>query len=52
MASDSMDFCERLDNALAGQPTGTPPEATAAEALGEGPVGRLAHHVTGPHVTG
>ena len=39
-------------DALAGQPTGTPTETSATEALGEGPVCRLAHHVTGPQVVG
>jgi hypothetical protein len=47
VAADGTDFRKRLGNSLAGQSTGTPPEATATEALGEGPVPGPAHHVTG-----
>jgi hypothetical protein len=52
MASDGVDLRECLCNALAGQPTRAPIEAPATEALGEGPVGRLAHQVTGHQVIG
>jgi hypothetical protein len=44
---DGSDFRKRLGNPLAGQATGTPPEATATEAPGERPITGLAHHVTG-----
>lgn len=38
---------ERLGNPLAGQSTGAPPEATATEAFGEGPVTGLVSQVNG-----
>jgi hypothetical protein len=47
VASDNMDFRERLSNARAGQVTGAPTETSAPKGLREGPLGRVAHHVTG-----